>query len=119
MSLADIAAQIVAAGVARVYEENTVPELPEHPYVVLGLSYATPGTATMDGHKHTPQWLTVKVYGRTTDSLEATTTTVDSALNGCALPLPGSPVAEFLQANQMSRDADDSGVLGTVLVYRY
>lgn len=119
MSLADIAAQVMAAGVARAYEENAVPAKPTYPYVVLGLSYAAPGAATMDGHRHTPQWLTANVYARTSDSLTAAISDVDAALNGRALPMPGSPVAEFLQANQMSRDASDGGVLGTVLTYRY
>lgn len=119
MSLADIAAQVTAAGVSHVYEENKVPDLPEYPYVVLGGSYGTPGVATMDGHKHAPRWLTAKVFGKTTASLEATADLVDAALNGRALSIDGSPVAEFLQANQMFRDADDAGVLGTVLTYRY
>ena len=119
MSLADITGVLVTAGVARAYEENKVPKQPAYPYAVVGLSYAAPGVATMDGHRNVPHWLTVKVYARDADGVEAVTALVDGALNGRALPIAGKPVTEFLQANPMSRDADDSGVLGTVLVYRY
>lgn len=119
MSLADIAAQLVAEGVKHVYAENAVPKLPEYPYVVVASSYGAPAAATMNGHSHTPRWLTVKAFGRTIAALEATTDAIDAAFNGRALPLPGDPVAEFLQANQMSRDAADGGVLGMVLTYRY
>lgn len=119
MSVENVVSQGGAAGVARVYAENTVPAKPSYPYVVLGLSHGAPGAATSDGHSHVTRWLTAKVYSRTVDQLTATSDQIDAAFNGRALPLDGSPVAEFLQANQMSRDADDNGVLGTVLTYRY
>lgn len=119
MSLADIVTLVQSAGVARVYEENKVPVTPSYPYAVLGSSYGAPGAQTTDGHRHVTRWVTVRIFGKTAASLDAVAEDVDAALNGRSLPLPGSPVAEFLQANQTSRDADDSGVLGTVLIYRY
>ncbi len=120
MSVGAITAYLTDAGLEHAYSENGVPSKPNYPYAVIGLSYAAPGPATMDGHKSTPSWLTVRIFARTNDTLATTAALVDAALNGRALPVPGDPVAEFIQASQVARDADDApGVIGTLLVYRF
>lgn len=120
--IAKLVTHLTGAPVVRVYETNQVPAtVPPngYPYVVVALSYAAPGVATVDGHKSTPRRLTVRVFARTAAALDAWCGAVDARMNGRALPLTGSPVAEFEMSAEVQRDPDDAGVLGALMTYKF
>lgn len=110
---------LTGAPVVRVYETNAVPATPTYPHVVASLSFASPGPATTDGHKSTPKRLTVRLFSKTADALGAWQAAIDDRLNGRALPLAGSPVAEFELSADVVRDPDDTGVLGVLMTYKF
>lgn len=120
--MSDIAALVtlLAGGpLTRVYPANAVPENPVYPYVVLALAHAAPGPATSDGHKSTPKRLVARAFARTSEGLEEVCAALDSRLNGRALPLAGSPVAEFEMSTDVDRDAATAGVLGSLMTYKF
>lgn len=117
--IATLVTFLAGGSLARVYELNKVPDLPEHPYVVLSLSHAAPGPATSDGHKSTPKRIVARAFARTSDGLEEVCAALDERLNGRALPFPDSPVAEFEMSTDVDRDAATAGVLGSLMTYKF
>jgi hypothetical protein len=110
------------AAVQRLYRLNSVPASPVYPYGSFSASMGRGGAYTLDGDEGL-RWgrVVVQTFGRTADSAVDHAEQIRAALAGTRLTLSGFETtacrAELDPA--VTRDPDDSGVVGVTTTYTF
>lgn len=119
-TLDDLVALAVAAGAARAYAEGDVPPKPGYPYMVLSMDTGKAGRRRLGGGGGLKaRRVTVKMFGRTDDSVLAYADLADAAFEDKVLgTLPGRPFSIREMQSPIYRDPDDDGVLDLLHTYK-
>ena len=119
-ALDDLVALATAAGAARAYAEGSVPPNAAYPYMVLSMDTGTAGIRRVGGGATRKSYrMTVKMFGRSDDSVLAYADLADAAFEDKVLgTLPGRPFSIREMQTPIYRDPDDHGVLDLLHTYK-
>ena len=112
--------KLTAAGVKRVYAFGSVPKSPEYAYMVVSASRViTQAKGLAGGHGLVRWFLTTQSFGRTHADADILDHLAFTALQDQQLAASIACGPCDMQTSALTRDPDDTGVMGRTTVYAF